>query len=252
MSYYKIIDGVRYDRKMLEVAEIALAAHPGNFIEVFDAVPIWEAAIDGKSITETEARTLEYLQKLYPWTESALAWLERQQAGINSSEFDAGIERIIREKYGIASMQWIIDEAEVEQQEQQFGGKVSFRKALDKLLESFLEDRDSVTGTVRQSVQEVHQLYPDTFPSRRAWSEALDRQLRVYLEDAYIFLVRYGASLQEGDEETREFTYELPPGGESLEENWILGMGMPTFSDHIFWGIVDRSGKKSAFHYEFN
>ena len=44
-----------------------------------------------------------------------------------------------------------------------------------------------------------------------------------------------------------EFTYEPPPGNESLEEFWIFGLCLPTFSDHIFWGLVDRTGKNRLF-----
>ena len=58
---------------MIEVAETALAVHPGNLMEVFDAVAIWEAAIDGGIVTETEERTLSYLRKTYQWTEAAQA-----------------------------------------------------------------------------------------------------------------------------------------------------------------------------------
>ena len=252
MSYYKIIDGVKYDRKMLEVAETALAVHPGNDLEVFDAVPIWEAAVDGGTITETEQRTLDYLRQSYKWTEAAKAWLDRRLSPRNSKEFEKKIQEILTHKYKITSIQWIIDESEAELQSNSFEGKIDFFKALDKIFHSYLEDLKTASGSVKQSVQEVHQLFPDTFPSKRAWSEALERQLRIYLEDAYLYLVRYAPQLNEGNVETFEFTYAPPPGRESLSENWIFGLSLPTFSDHIFWGLVDRSGKTPAFHYEFN
>lgn len=237
---------------MLEAAETALAVHPGNDLEVFDAVPIWEAAIDGGTITETEQRTLDYLRQFYKWTDSAKAWLDRKLSPINTHGFEQKIQEVLTEKYQIASIQWIIDESEVALQSQNFEGKVDFFKALDKIFHSYLEEMKATTGSVKQSVQEVHQLFPDTFPSKRAWSEALERQLRMYLEDAYVFLVRYAPQLNEGNIDTFEFTYAPPPGREQIAENWIFGLGLPTFSDHIYWGLVDRSGKTPAFHYEFN
>lgn len=252
MSYYKIIDGVKYDRKMIEVAETALAVHPGNLMEVFDAVAIWEAAIDGGIVTETEQRTLSYLRKTYQWTEAAQAWIQRKLEPENTQEFEDHIRTLISEKHGISAIQWIIDEKEVTLQEEKFSGKVPFFKALDKIMDSYLEDLESGTGTVKASVQEVHQLFPDTFPSKRAWADALAHQLRSYLEDAYLYIHRYSGTSPDTPSESMEFTYESPPGNELLEEFWIFGLCLPTFSDHIFWGLVDRAGKKPAFHYEFN
>ncbi len=237
---------------MIEVAETALAVHPGNSMEVFDAVAIWEAAIDGGVVTETEHRTLDYLRKSYQWTAAAQAWLNRKLQPKNSPDFEDRIQKLISQKHQISAIQWIIDEEEVALQEEKFPGKISFLKALDKIMDSYLEDMASGMGTVKASVQEVHQLFPDTFPSKRACSEALDRQLRVYLEDAYIYLQRYAEDANEPSLENLEFTYAPPPGGESLKEYWILGLCLPTFSDHVFWGLIDRTGKKAAFHYEFN
>jgi hypothetical protein len=45
---------------------------------------------------------------------------------------------------------------------------------------------------------------------------------------------------------------ERPEHGEKVEQNWIFQLKMNTYSDHIYWIIIDRSGKKEPFLYGFN
>lgn len=40
--------------------------------------------------------------------------------------------------------------------------------------------------------------------------------------------------------------------GENLEDNWIFFFKAPRFSDHLYWIIVNRQGKKESYNYGFN
>ncbi len=43
-----------------------------------------------------------------------------------------------------------------------------------------------------------------------------------------------------------------PEQGESIKDNWIFVLHIPSLSDHLYWVIVDRSGRKAPYLYGFN
>jgi len=71
-SYYKQIDGVKYDRELLEMAEEF--AKDGQ-ISYPEAKELWEDAQDGKGVTDTEKETLLYTLKTFKFTDKAAAFL---------------------------------------------------------------------------------------------------------------------------------------------------------------------------------
>ena len=73
-SYYKKIQGVRYDRALLEAAEGRIYGQRDGRISQKDAEEIVELSKDGGRITETELRTLKYISKNYHFTQKATAW----------------------------------------------------------------------------------------------------------------------------------------------------------------------------------
>merc|ERR1711976_713108 len=73
-SYYKQIDGVKYDRKLLEKAEEFTKS--GGVISFAEAKDLWEDAQDGKGVTETEKKTLEYTMKEFKYTDKAAKFLK--------------------------------------------------------------------------------------------------------------------------------------------------------------------------------
>ena len=73
-NYYKTIQGVRYDRALLEVAEDRINGQRDGRISKKDAEEIVESSKDGGRITETELRTLRYISENYHFTSKASAW----------------------------------------------------------------------------------------------------------------------------------------------------------------------------------
>ena len=57
-SYYKVINGVRYDREMLEIADKTTAGQGDGRISVEDAKKLIEAVKDANSYTDTEKTTM--------------------------------------------------------------------------------------------------------------------------------------------------------------------------------------------------
>ena len=73
-SYYETIQGVRYDRSLLEAAEERISGQGDGRISEMDAEEIVELSKDGKGITETELRTLKYISENYHFTPKAAVW----------------------------------------------------------------------------------------------------------------------------------------------------------------------------------
>jgi hypothetical protein len=83
-SDYKTIDGVKYDRALLELADECVAGVGDGRISKDDAAKLLESAKDGNQYTDTEHATIGYIKANYKWTPAALtdfdaaltAWLD--------------------------------------------------------------------------------------------------------------------------------------------------------------------------------
>jgi len=84
-SYYKTIQGVRYDRALLKAAEKRIYGQGDGRISEKDAEEIVEFSKDGGRITETELRTLKYISKKYHFTPKAAAWFALKLPEIEQS-----------------------------------------------------------------------------------------------------------------------------------------------------------------------
>ena len=73
-SYYKTIQGVRYDRSLLDAAEERIYGQGDGRISEKDAEEIIKLSNDGGRITETELRTLKYIMDNYHFTPKAAEW----------------------------------------------------------------------------------------------------------------------------------------------------------------------------------
>ena len=74
-SHYKKIDGVSYDRAMLETADKNVNNKDGK-ISLDGAKAIIKSMQDGGRVTDTEVRTLNYILENYKLTEPALKYIE--------------------------------------------------------------------------------------------------------------------------------------------------------------------------------
>jgi len=89
-SYYKEVGGVKYDRELFEAA--AELAKSGTQISLTDAKDLWEQALDGSGVTQTEAKTLEYALKEHKWSAPAKKYIEEQLAKVTKKADDTPAE----------------------------------------------------------------------------------------------------------------------------------------------------------------
>merc|ERR1712113_720171 len=76
-SYYKFIDGVKYDHALLLECEDAVK---DGLISEAEAKRLYEAACDGKGITDIETATLKYALNNLKFTDAAKTFLENTLA----------------------------------------------------------------------------------------------------------------------------------------------------------------------------
>ena len=83
MSYYKEINGIMYDKSILDIADKQIKGRGDGRLSEDDMKIIIKSVIDRKKITKTEYLTIFYLIKNYNITDKAL------------NELSEGCERIL-------------------------------------------------------------------------------------------------------------------------------------------------------------
>jgi len=77
-TYYKVIDGVKYDKAMLEFCDEAVAGAGDGRISKADAEKLLVLVKDGDKYTDVEKNTMKYIRDNYNWTDSADDWLRTE------------------------------------------------------------------------------------------------------------------------------------------------------------------------------
>jgi len=136
-SYYKVIDGVKYDRSLFESFEKFAADGQLGYPE---AKQLWSDAQDGKGLTDTEKATLEYGMKTYKVSEKARNYLTvYMTAGVHKSYYKV----IDGKKYD----RELLEEA----QKAAADGQVSWREAKQLFLDA--SDGKGLTGTEKDTLE---------------------------------------------------------------------------------------------------
>lgn len=79
-SYYKVIDGTKYDKKMLDLADEAVAGKGDGRISIGDAVKIMPAITDGNTFSDVEKVTVRYIKANYKFTPEGLTHFDTELA----------------------------------------------------------------------------------------------------------------------------------------------------------------------------
>jgi len=152
MSYYKQIDGVKYDRGLLEKAEEYLKS--GGVISFAEAKDLWEDAQDGKGVTECERRTLEYVLQNQKWSDKGKKLMEQLLEG---EEPDDLIAKQKATKH--------LKKAEDDQKEKDAAEKAAAKEASDKK-----QKADEAAGS--------HSKANDALKKAKAEEEAAEKALQ--------------------------------------------------------------------------
>lgn len=242
MTYYRIIEGIKYDRKLIEIAAKLTAGAGDGRISHEDAQALLKTAEDGGRITQIEARTLDYILKKFNWTDKAKVWFAEQLPSNSESPIPSPevLAKVLKEEFEVPGLTLEIDEVEAQAQ-QDLSLVVGLEDALREALLAFMFD-DEHPESPRSLVKETHNINPDSEGSKEGAAVALDQKVREYMNTGFLYLV---------PRKTNEGIHP-PEDGESIEDNWAFMLRLPTLSDHLFWAIVSRSGERAAYSYGFN
>lgn len=78
MGYYKEIDGKKYDKEILDLAEKLVAGAGDGRISKDDAGKILDAVKDGNAYTDIEKDTVKYVRENFKWTDAADEWFRTE------------------------------------------------------------------------------------------------------------------------------------------------------------------------------
>ncbi len=246
-SYYKIINGKRYDRSLLEYAEELTVGTGDGRISKEDAEALANQVKDGWQVTLIERRTLNYIIDHYRWTKRALDWWRLNGPKDRVPNWERRIEVIIREEYRFKELQWEIESGEIVKQEKLPNNEVKFVYALKEALRCFLyDDRD--IESPRSLIRKAFQLFPERVEDAE---ERLDAFVRKVMEAGTLYLIPYFEG-ELSKEERENMVFYPPEWGERPAGNWLFGLRLPKLSDHLYWAVIDRRGHRRTYCYGFN
>jgi len=224
MSYYKVIKGVRYDKSLLDTAEAYATDSPNKQITLDAIQSLYLRAEDGLRITETERRTLRYIQENYEFTDAAKAWIEEEE--IPFTPIDTRVRGVLQAEFQMEHIQWIITEADVKQQEK-LSTKYTFEQALKGAIQALAFTGWGYLGLTRF-----------TNPERNV-IELIDQgKLILYPMD-------YQAQADAGT-----LAFEIPkyPILYDIQEWWIWGLELPEIPYHRFVAMIRRNADFARGH----
>ena len=145
----------------------------------------------------------------------------------------------IRETFRLDKMRIVIDDEEA--CAQMAGTVVDFKTAAVAAVKSFLRDGSHIESpealALMLTFERQNLPWTDPAPSHVRRAARISLHSHVDRESSVLRLL------------SRD---EQPEGGESVSENWIFALKIPSLSDHLHWAVVDRSGVKAVYNYGFN
>jgi len=77
-TYYKTINGKKYDKEMLDFADEAKAGAGDGRISLEDAKKLLSAVKDGNKYTDIEKQTTKYIRDNYDFTDESDEWFRTE------------------------------------------------------------------------------------------------------------------------------------------------------------------------------
>lgn len=83
MAYVQI-DGVKYEKELLDLAKAHTTGRGESKISVEEAEALITSAQDGVAVTETELATLKYIRQTFQFTDKAAAYFDEALVKISN------------------------------------------------------------------------------------------------------------------------------------------------------------------------
>lgn len=235
MTYYKTINGKRYDRALLEKAEELTKGKGDGRISIDDARLLMEATKDDGLITTTEVRTLRHILDHFLLTDKAHKWLWEQL--LHQTPTQRSIASILNEVFGLKKMKWSISDDDVEKHTTTYDGITSFPVALREMVDEFINGLESST-----SLRDVICLEYGISPSDE---KNCDDKIREVLDNGtlYLFPTDYLDLIRSG-----QLSFKYPPFTHRVHRYWPFGLTSKGLKDYYFIGFVNRKNWWDVYH----
>ena len=235
MTYYKTINGKRYDRTLMEKADELTRGRGDGRLSLDDAGTLLKATEDSGLITTTEVRTLRYILDHFPLTEKAHEWLWSQLR--RQTPTQRSIRSVLLEIFGFDRMTWNIDDDVVEEHSALYENITSFPAALREMIDDFINGMESSTS-VRDVISRESGVDLED-------QEAITARAKALINKGVIFLFPpdYLERIREG-----EIDFKYPPFVHRVEEYWPFGLRLPDLKKYFFIGFVNRRDWWDVYH----
>lgn len=232
-SYYRTINGQRYDADLLEMAEGLMEGHRDGRLSQADAEQLWEAAFDGMGMTAIEMATLAYIREHENPTRPAKEFFDEMGVGkLNTNDCLTKAGRIAAE-FGLEELQLMRFYIEEVQAQEALGGKVGFepayRAALAALFEAKYENESPYYIASNTAFEGEEQ------PNGH---DEIVAKLKELINYGVLFLVPHDSK----PNPDVSIDFFPPENGETTQDNWIFNLYVDELSDHIYWMVVPRNG----------
>lgn len=174
----------------------------------------------------------------------SLDHLLARRGDMSSSEEEIRSRKIVKENFSLPHLQLHITAYAASR-----ASEVSLSDALQQGLAQLFKDLSSretplaiALEVLARETEESAESDPPTEALTRAAQDLLKEHLNRETTRIALF----------DDKEPAESGVFPPEQGESPEENWIFSIDIPSLSDHLYWIVVDRGGKRQAYVYGFN
>lgn len=211
MSYYKVINGVRYERTLLELAEQETP------ISLSLMESIYANAQDGQGITPTEERTLRYILSHFQVEETAHAWLSQQLPA--EPDIEKTIKATLHKELGLTKLNWTIPEEELQQQ---------------LAIYPAVELGEVLKGTI-QAFNSWGYYYNSLYQLVRN-----KKKIRDFINQGHLYLF----PLDYKNKEQLPFEKPFPALPDSIEDHWLFGLDLPGLPWFSFLAMIDRKSAK--------
>ena len=220
MRYYKLIGGARYDRSLLEAAQVYAQGEEGR-ISLVEMQDLYKKAANGRGITEIEKRTLLYIAAHFQLDKTARIWLSDQLQGLDGSDIDATTQRVLRQEYGLMGIRWTITSETVAEYTQGTPGR-NYESVLRGAIEAMLKGSQgplSFEAILRRQNGEDTDLAPI---------------MQAILDQATLHLIPPGSTA------ASDLPYDLPHVLDT-ENFWNFVLQVPGFEPLEFFAFVHRT-----------
>ena len=238
-SYYKIIDGLKYDRRILNKAEELTRGRGDGRISLEDAKFLLPLFGDAGDVRIEEERTLKYLKENYSWTDAAIAWFQpRFDAISKESDVFGQINGILKFEFQLQQLQLGINRNELTEQTLASDNAVSFPDAFRKALNNLFNHYEG------QSFKRILGNIFGLNPQVNNWETLLKEKQEEWLQGGRLALLPGSIASEPSLEH-----FPTPMNGENTIDNWIFGLELFDLSDDIYWVIVPRDRISPAYNY---